>query len=315
MKPYFLLKKRCSGIRILKHEHTPPFLSSTSRYGVIKPTSRETHRAFHFTVIRRAYDRNDQPPVRKETEKERKAKEAKAREIGLRGRNIPYDIVRVRHQGALSNSRRLSDVLEEVDSLNLAAANEAQHTEDLPLSSSKIKKKYVAELVVNKPSPIVAIIDTKAAFEKQKRRHEQVKNSSVHNVRKEIQLTWATSPADVETKLERMKDDLQKGYRIDLAISPKQGTPVPQLAKMQERVEEIVSQVAELAREWQGREYTKNTAVVYLQGIPVPSSSTEKDAKRAPKRALLKQERREKEEERRNKKKEWEASRFEIPKF
>lgn len=289
---------RSVAIQHFLHSKTRPFL---------KPISRETLRAFHITAIDKA-DLNTQEYLkRKEIESERKAQEAKARQIGLKGQNIPYERVRVRFLGGLSDTRLLSDVLDEVKALNAEEVEQAKDTEASSPSSYKIKRRYEAELVLNDPFPIVAIIDAKAAFEKKKRTQEKVKSSSVHNVRKEIQLTWASSAADVKNRLERMKDDLQKGYKIDLAISPKKSVPLPGGDEMQERMQEIVSQFAGIAREWRQREYTRTTAVAYLQGIAAPSAPIQVDVKKVPKGVLLKQERRQKEEERKKKKQEREA--------
>lgn len=322
------------------------FLHPKTRRLPLKPLPRGTLRAFHVTTIRRSSLKAEDYFTKKASEKERKAQEAKSREIGLRGPKIPYDRVRVRFQGGLSDFRPLSDVLEEVkarnaeeiervkeieetgrvrDTVEIELAKDTEETEQAkdtsqtkqakvtkekpsPSSSSyRIKTRYEVELVKNDPFPIVAIINSKAEFEKKKRTQEKTKASSVHNVTKEIQLTWSSSAADVENRLEKMKDDLQKGYKVDLAISPKKHVPPPRREEMQERIQELVSQLAGFAREWREAEYTRTTAVAYLRGIVVPSGPIQVDAKRIPKGVLLKQERKQKEEERQRRKLEREA--------
>ncbi|KAF9449557.1 hypothetical protein P691DRAFT_812220 [Macrolepiota fuliginosa MF-IS2] len=265
------------------------------------PSLRAPQRSFHASHSHRAWVKNSQTSKPKESAEARKAREAKLKEIGLRDNDIPYYKVQVSSPQGLGPLRTLRDVLAEVEQLD---------SQDKKDPQDKGRKRYHAQLIANDPIPIVKIIDFKEQFKKQKVAREKAKDSAAQKIRKEVQLTWSSSEADVETKLEKMKEELEKGYKVDLVIMPKKGVRTPGLDDMKTRAQEITTNFSEISKEWKETDFAKGNAIIYLQGIATPSTQT-KEAKETgdvPKKVLLKQQRKQKEEERVRKKREQEEA-------
>ncbi len=242
-------------------------------------------RLFHASSLRRAWIKNAQSHKPQETKEERKARERKLKEIGLRDGDIPYKRVQVTSPEGLSGFRLLSDVVSEVDHLNALDPDS--------------RKRYHAQLIVNDPSPIVKIIDFKKEFQKKKEAQERAKGNAAQKVRKEVQLTWHSSEVDVQTKLGKAKEDLEKGYKVDLAIMPKKGIRAPPPEDMRRRAEEFAEHFSEIAKEWKARDFARAAAVIYLQGTATSSAVVkEQETGGVPKKVLVREQRRQKEAER-----------------
>ena len=281
---FVALYRRCNGQRTL-----PKFgLESIS-----------APRLFHLSHRRGGWVKNNQPIRIPETKEEKKLKEKKLKEIGLKDSAIPYKNVFVRTPLGLSESRLLMDVIAESESLNGRDKSEAP--------GKRILKQYYVQLVANESVPIVAIIDSKEKFQKQKQVQERAKNNAAHQVRKEVQLTWASSQADVETKLEKVEEDVKKGSKVDLVIMPKKSMCPPNRKDMQQRADDLVRHFSEIAKEWKARDYTKTTVIIYFQGASSTVTVVDEGSKK-PKKQLLKEQRRQKEEERARKKKDLEEN-------
>jgi translation initiation factor IF-3 len=232
-------------------------------------------------------------------EARKNAKDKKLKEIALKLKDheIPYRKVQVTSPEGLSDFRTLEDVLAEVERLNSGDEE-----------GGNSFKRYHALLVANDPHPIVKIVDFKLEFRKQKAAQEKAKNNAVNRVRKEVQLTWASSEADVETKLQKMKEDLEKGFKVDLVIMPKKNVRPPRREDMQGRADDVVAHFSDVAKEWKERDYTRTTVILYLQGTSSsPSGAADEERDHKPKKQLIKEQRRQKEEERLKKKQELEA--------
>lgn len=278
----FNYNARFSGSQILSSA-----LRSTSRHTCPHGCS------FHVSSTSWAWVKNTQSNKPKEAQQARKTKERKQKEIGLRDRDIPYREVQVSSPEGLSDFRPLFNVISEVEHRNAL--------------DSGGRKRYHAQLIANVPSPIVKIIDSKEEFKKKKEAHERAKSNAAQKVTKEVQLTWNSSEIDIQTKLGKVKDDLQRGYKVDLVIMPKQGTRSPRFEVMKERAEEIVGQLSGIgiAKERKARYITRATSVIYLQGTAIPSAALEEEAADGvPKKVLLREQRKQKEDERSRKKRE-----------
>lgn len=134
------------------------------------------------------------------------------------------------------------------------------------------KQEYI-ELLQEHPQAIVRIVNIeeeaakKREFKEQRKvkRREQAASRNT-NEHKEVQLTWASSPADIEHKLERVRELLADGARVDLVFAPKSG--VPRLSKddASARLDSVVQQLADTgAKEWRDRNFHRGIAVVFLQ--------------------------------------------------
>ncbi|KAF5363781.1 hypothetical protein D9756_000888 [Leucocoprinus leucothites] len=274
--------------------------------GSIDP-SRIPNRHFHASHLRRGWVKNSQLVVKgPEAEERKRSKERKKKEIGLKDRDIPYKRVQVSSPQGLSEPRTLQDVLMEVESLNALVPGQEPGDQDQQ-NKRKALKRYYTQLVANDPVPIVKIVNSYEEFKKQKAAQERSKNNAVHNVRKEVQLTWASSGADVETKLEKMQEDLNKGFKVDLAIMPKKKMLPPRREDMQQRADELVAHFSGTAKEWKERDYTKTTVVIYFQGTSSSMATVVDDGVKKPKKLLVKEQRRQILEEKMRKKQELEA--------
>jgi translation initiation factor IF-3 len=261
--------------------------------------ARPPYRHLHTSVPRGAWVKNNQPSRPAISKEAEKTKARKAKEIGLKDNFIPYEKVQVSTPEGLS-FRPLKDVIAEIDSLN---------------SLEERGKRYHAVLVVNDPDPIVKIVDFKAEYNKKKKAQERAKASAAQKVRKEVQLSWASSEADVETKLEKVKGDLEKGFKVDMVITGKGSMRRLDRDEQTQRVQQLVTRLQGIAKEWKERDFTQAAVVVYLQGIAEMPVVDEGDKKAE--KAALRQQRREAQEERLRKKQELEArsrsDAYEIP--
>ena len=271
-----------------------------SKFGLESvPTQHRFHRHFHLSHRRDGWVKNDQPKIiSQETPGQKKLKEKKLKEIGLRGRAIPYKDVLVRTPQGLSDFRPLMDVIAEAESLNSPDTGQVTGKRNL--------KQYHVQLVAIEPDPIVAIIDSKEIFQRQKQAQERAKNNAHLQVRKEVQLTWASSEADIETKLEKIEEDMKKGFKVDLVIMPKKNVHPPDRKDMEQRAEDLVRHFSEVAKEWKVRDYTRTTVVIYFQGVPSAEAMVGEGSKK-PKKQLVKEQRKQKEEERARKKQDFEV--------
>lgn len=140
----------------------------------------------------------------------------------------------------------------------------------LPLVNSEIED---AELVVKEPQPIVKIVNKKEAQEKRQQQKELKKLQLKKNAQKEFQFTWNMAAGDMAHKLERVKDELRKGGRVDLVFAPKSKQKAPTPDEMQSRAQELVESLADVGREWKDREIKRGIAAIFLKGLEVPGNT------------------------------------------
>lgn len=99
------------------------------------------------------------------------------------------------------------------------------------------------------------------------------KLQSKKNSQKEFQFTWSISGGDLAHKLERVKDELRKGGRVDVVLAPKRRQKAPPPEEMRSRVQEIADSLEDVGKEWKEREIDRAIATIYLKGLDVPGDT------------------------------------------
>jgi len=127
------------------------------------------------------------------------------------------------------------------------------------------RKEQFLQLVSEHPEPIVKLFNTKDVFAKEKERRAKAIAGRRTTIQKEIQLTWAVAPGDLEHKLKKVRMELERGYRIDLVYAPKTGAPMANPREMWRRVQETVDSLADIAEEWKPRDISRSITVIYLK--------------------------------------------------
>jgi translation initiation factor IF-3 len=139
------------------------------------------------------------------------------------------------------------------------------------IASIEDPRAFHVELVTDNPSPIVKIIDTKAAllkFKEQKKHDREVARAQAH---KEVQLTWGVASGDLAHKLNKVRQELVKGRRVDLIFAPKKGQILPTKQGIEVRLKETMDSLADVGKEYLPREERKNIVALYLKPSQPPS--------------------------------------------
>lgn len=126
-------------------------------------------------------------------------------------------------------------------------------------------KTHFLELVSENPEPIVRVICRKDRHEKLKEIKQKRKDSKRED--KEIQLTWGVAAGDLQHKLKKVRQELQKGNRVSLVFAPKKGQSPLSAAQMASKVQETVDSLADVGKEWKLRDVQKATTAIHFQGI------------------------------------------------
>ncbi|KAF8239501.1 hypothetical protein L208DRAFT_1237167 [Tricholoma matsutake] len=138
------------------------------------------------------------------------------------------------------------------------------------------KKKYIELVSAEKDSiPIVKIVDQKEAFAKEKDLKLRARVAAMSNRHKEIQLTWGSTSSDMAHKLERVREELENGFKVDLVFAPKRGQILPKPAERQMQIQEIVDMMADVGREWKSRDEGRTITAIFLQGKAAAASAIE----------------------------------------
>jgi len=83
---------------------------------------------------------------------------------------------------------------------------------------------------------------------------------------KERQLTWVTAGADLQHKLQSIRDDLEKGNaRLDIQFLPKAGVKSPSLEEMNKRLDDMVAMFEDISNQWKDRTFRGRGAALFLQ--------------------------------------------------
>lgn len=83
---------------------------------------------------------------------------------------------------------------------------------------------------------------------------------------KERQLSWVTAGADLQHKLQSIRDDLEKGNaRLDIQFLPKAGVKSPSLEEMNKRLDDMVAMFEDISNQWKDRTFRGRGAALFLQ--------------------------------------------------
>ncbi|KAK2462292.1 hypothetical protein APHAL10511_005598 [Amanita phalloides] len=179
----------------------------------------------------------------------------------VKDEEIGYRRVQITHDGRLSAPTTVARILSYID-----------------------RKGYYIQLVNHQP-PIVKIVNKAEEFNRKRQEKEQAKLSKAKQAHKELQLSWVSGEADTAHKLEKAREDLAKGLRVDLVFAHKKGQRLVTEQEMQERVQTVVNSLADVGKEWKERRFQRRMAAVFLQGDEHPHPE---DAPSAPEEAAKK---------------------------
>ncbi|EAU80572.1 hypothetical protein CC1G_09969 [Coprinopsis cinerea okayama7 len=159
-------------------------------------------------------------------------------------------------------------------------------------------EEYYVELVSETP-PVVRIVDIKEAragtlAERQKSK----RGAGQKDMHKEAQLTWSMAEADEAHKLSKVREDLEKGYRVDIVFSPKPRARAPAQMEMRFKLEEVRKKFDDVAKEWKAMSVDKRMGVLYLQSKVKVTAKVDREVLKEsiPKSVLEKRERIEREQ-------------------
>ena len=116
---------------------------------------------------------------------------------------------------------------------------------------------------------LVKLVDRKEAAAREKTQRLKVQASRKASEEKEIQFAWSIGTGDVQHKLRKARQELERGARVQLVFARKasggsqrdSGTR----AKQNGLVSQVVEELMDVAREWRMRDEQRNMVVVYLQ--------------------------------------------------
>ena len=115
---------------------------------------------------------------------------------------------------------------------------------------------------------------------------EKQKQSRGHILTKEIQLSWFTSGQDLEHRLSKIREELEKGnVRVDVILNPKAKVRNPTGLEMDEQLDEIARRVEDVGMEWRERDRRRGSATIFFQSTvkrePIQRLTEEEIRKRA----------------------------------
>ena len=158
------------------------------------------------------------------------------------------------------------------------------------LSTIDRTKEYVELISAEQGSiPIVKIISKKKEFDKMKKLKQRAREVAMNNRHKEVQLTWGSTSSDMAHKLERVREELEKGLKVDLVFAPKKGQILPRPEERQAQIQEIVDMMADVGKEWKLRDQRRAVVAIFLQGN-APAASGVQIVQKIPKKIRRKEE-------------------------
>ena len=123
------------------------------------------------------------------------------------------------------------------------------------------------ELVADAPDPVVKIVDTKQAREKFREAKKRAQAAARAQVRKEIQLTWGVAAGDLAHKLEKARQELAGGKKVDVIFASKKGQVVPTKQMMDTRLKGVLDSLSDVGKEYRARGEQKNIVALYLKPL------------------------------------------------
>lgn len=129
------------------------------------------------------------------------------------------------------------------------------------------RKTHHVELVADRPDPIVKVVNTREAREKYRELKKRAQAAARAQVRKEIQVTWGVAAGDLAHKLEKARNELVGGKKVDLIFATKKGQAVPTIQEMDARLKGALETLADVGKEYLPREVRKTMTVLYLKPL------------------------------------------------
>ncbi|KAH9956771.1 hypothetical protein BC827DRAFT_1229151 [Russula dissimulans] len=126
---------------------------------------------------------------------------------------------------------------------------------------------------------LVKIVDRRDAAARERAQRTKAQASRRATEEKEIQFAWGIGTADVQHKLRKARQELERGVRVQLVFARKAtggaGRDVGTRAKQTTLVTNVVESLADVGKEWRVRDERRNMVVIYLQDPhrPIPHKS------------------------------------------
>jgi translation initiation factor IF-3 len=184
----------------------------------------------------------------------------------LRDRSIPHSTVVVldEENGQLGKPQNLTDVLSSTD----RRAYFVELVSEPKFTASKFSSGFPgshANTATAQKFAVVKIVSREA-------RHQALKSVPSRAVipQKEIQLTWGVSESDLGHKIKKVKQELEKGSLVDLVYAPKAGAQLPVLAERNQRLDDAVRKLSDVAKERKPRQIKGRVAVLSFQHLSIP---------------------------------------------
>ncbi|KAG7446062.1 uncharacterized protein BT62DRAFT_994418 [Guyanagaster necrorhizus] len=125
-------------------------------------------------------------------------------------------------------------------------------------------KKYKLELVSTSPKPVARLLERWKEHEKLKAAKTKRLESLRKAEHKEFQFTWNMAPSDLTHKFNSVRKELEKGGKADLVFVTKKGHRAPK--DIPERLQAVVDELADVAKEYKGREIVGPMGAIFLRG-------------------------------------------------
>ncbi|KAI0260485.1 hypothetical protein BC834DRAFT_900063 [Gloeopeniophorella convolvens] len=197
-------------------------------------------------------------------------------DVPPKNQDIPYARVRVvdPETGKPRPPQRLTDVL----------ANLATTERPRPGGQPKVFVTEFAQLVAP-PSDatdgyaLVRLINKKDSVAREKEQRLKKAASRRASEEKEVQFAWNIGPGDLEHKIRKAHQDLERGVRVQLIFARKASGGMARDASTKQEQDALVTRVVEalsdVGKEWRVREYRKSMTTVYMQDPkrPIPHKS------------------------------------------
>lgn len=116
--------------------------------------------------------------------------------------------------------------------------------------------------------------DEKAAYWAKKEKKQGNKDPT--KVVKKVEISWATAPGDLEHKLKRINEFLQRGNRVEVILGVKKGMAKQPLGRMVDLVERVRTEAEKSGKEWKEAEGVIGVQyLVYLEGKRLKKTAEE----------------------------------------
>jgi translation initiation factor IF-3 len=129
------------------------------------------------------------------------------------------------------------------------------------------KTTHYLQLVSSAP-PVVKLFDRKAEWAAEKARRVTARDRAHPPKSKELVMTWGVAVGDLAHKLEKAREFLAAGDRVDVLFSPKKKTPVPSPAERKALLQKALDVVRGVGVEWKPRTEERLITTLHLARDP-----------------------------------------------